>query len=118
MEPNAHVCGGGPHFMTTCFMSYHEKGCPNLRAFRRVGTSDDGIRGVRARTRRLFRRNPENMKVRNELEIDVRGAHSSKTATSGAASVVVLHETNARVWARQPSVTTARCRSTPHTPGW
>jgi hypothetical protein len=31
------------------FVCHGEKGCPTLRDFRRVGTSDDGIRGLRCR---------------------------------------------------------------------
>src|SRR5579863_8710105 len=35
----------GPHIVLLLFVHHHERGCPTLRDFRRVGTSDDSVKG-------------------------------------------------------------------------
>src|SRR5579864_1650519 len=79
------LIGAGPGFLSTA-RAITNRGCPTLRDFRRVGTSDDGIRAWPKAPQLSC--GPWAIVVTNEPEVEARGVHPSKNAKGGAAATL------------------------------
>jgi hypothetical protein len=82
------VCGlhGGLAPPLSFVGTIHNRGCPTLRDFRSVGTTDDDT-GALAEVAPQLVCGLQAAVVTNEPAVEVRGAHLPKIAEGGAASV-------------------------------
>jgi hypothetical protein len=87
--------GGSPAFDLR--RHHHNRGCPTLRDFRSVGTTDAGSQDL-AEAAPAFMRAPV-AGGGNEQEVEVHGTHLPKIAEGGAASVVVAQARKDERWA-------------------